>query len=58
MTARIMTDERDLIACTECDGGSGRWYDPSHGCSRRCEDCNGTGKMKPPTYVNGKRVRR
>jgi DnaJ-class molecular chaperone len=28
--------------CKECDG-EGRYIDPSHGCSRKCKTCNGTG---------------
>jgi hypothetical protein len=30
--------------CEECDDG--RWYDASHGCTRRCGDCNGTGRAQ------------
>ena len=29
--------------CDECDGG--RWFDASHGSSRHCGKCNGTGKL-------------
>jgi hypothetical protein len=29
--------------CPECDNG--RYFDPSHGCSRRCLLCKGTGKI-------------
>jgi hypothetical protein len=36
---RGMKPEKD---CPECDG-LGRWFDASHGCSRQCNDCNGTG---------------
>lgn len=33
------------VDCKECDG-KGRWFDGSHGCSRHCNDCKGTGKIK------------
>lgn len=29
------------MKCTECEDG--RWFDASHGCSRRCKSCDGTG---------------
>lgn len=35
-------DLGEAISCKECDG-KGDWYDASHGCSRTCRACNGTG---------------
>lgn len=35
------------MMCPECDG-EGRWFDGSHGSSRHCKNCNGTGKIAPP----------
>lgn len=32
-----------VIACDECEDG--RWYDASHGASRTCNKCRGTGKL-------------
>ena len=29
--------------CDECEGGS--WFDGSHGCSRTCKKCKGTGVL-------------
>lgn len=37
-----MTDTKD---CKECDG-EGRWFDASHGATRKCNTCNGTGKQR------------
>lgn len=31
------------VKCEECENG--RWYDASHGCSRTCRACEGTGKV-------------
>jgi hypothetical protein len=31
------------MKCEECDG-NGRWHDASHGCSRHCKTCDGTGE--------------
>ncbi len=30
--------------CPECENG--RWYDASHGCTRTCGNCKGTGVLK------------
>jgi len=42
-----MSDD-GMVMCTECDNGSGRWFDAGGFCSRHCKDCNGTGRRPKP----------
>lgn len=37
------------MKCEECDGG--RWIDASHGASRRCKTCDGTGRIEKEASV-------
>lgn len=36
------------MKCDECDGG--RYEDPSHGCTRECKKCKGTGQIEPKAH--------
>jgi hypothetical protein len=41
----LVTRRPHTQKCDECTDGS--WFDASHGCSRTCRACNGTGKREP-----------
>lgn len=41
-TGASPVQQQQADKCEECDG-NGRWYDASHGASRRCKACDGTG---------------
>ncbi len=45
-----------MSKCEECTDG--RYGDPSHGCSRECKNCNGTGIAPQPSATETPSVRR